>query len=40
VPGLRKPPVCKLLDFSKHTYEAMKKAVLGRRKDEPDHDPE
>jgi len=30
----------KLLDFSKHTYEAMKKAALGRRKDEPDDDPE
>jgi translation initiation factor IF-3 len=35
-----KPPVCKLLDFSKHAYEAMKKAALGRRKDEPDDDPE
>jgi hypothetical protein len=29
------PPVCKLLDFSKYTYEGAKKAALGRRDPAP-----
>ena len=34
------PPVCKLLDFSKYTYESMRQAALKRREEEPEDEPE
>ena len=33
---LAMPPVCKLLDFSRYTYEAMKKRALERRRGGPE----
>lgn len=36
-----KPPVCKLLDFSKYTYKEQKSAALKRRQDDdPEDEPE